>query len=249
MKKFKLRTRSEEKIVQCADVLSFNEEVKALHSPSTAAKEFRLLREVQEVWAGKVGVASVLGCWHNIDRRVDCDVDRAVECTKLSDGADVAEIPQESEPIVNAKAAMQLPSADSLLHRAADIMAERGKQYDSTGQNKERSMGRIVAAFNALYGTSLTEQQGWHFMLLVKLARQQTRPHADSMEDAIAYAALAGEAGFASLAVDASSKNSVAEPQISQAYLQSQIAELYSDYQKLEEERDGLREAVNSLTR
>lgn len=90
-------------------------------------------------------------------------------------------------------------SAEQLLRKAEEIMAERGKQYDSTGQNRERSMGRIVAAFNCLYGTSLTEQQGWYFMLLVKLARQETKPHADSMEDAIAYAALAGEAGFTQL--------------------------------------------------
>lgn len=90
-------------------------------------------------------------------------------------------------------------SAEQLLRKAEEIMTERGKQYDSTGQNRERSMGRIVAAFNCLYGTSLTEQQGWYFMLLVKLARQETKPHADSMEDAIAYAALAGEAGFTQL--------------------------------------------------
>lgn len=90
-------------------------------------------------------------------------------------------------------------SAEQLLRKAEEIMAERGKQYDSTGQNRERSMGRIVAAFNCLYGTSLTEQQGWYFMLLVKLARQEVKPHADSMEDAIAYAALAGEAGFTQL--------------------------------------------------
>lgn len=90
-------------------------------------------------------------------------------------------------------------SAEQLLRKAEEIMAERGKQYDSTEQSRERSMGRIVAAFNCLYGTSLTEQQGWYFMLLVKLARQETKPHADSMEDAIAYAALAGEAGFMQL--------------------------------------------------
>ena len=90
-------------------------------------------------------------------------------------------------------------SAEQLLRKAGEIMSERGKQYDSPGQNRERSMGRIVAAFNCLYGASLTEQQGWYFMLLVKLARQETKPHADSMEDAIAYAALAGEAGFTQL--------------------------------------------------
>ena len=90
-------------------------------------------------------------------------------------------------------------SAEQLLQKAAEIMTERGAQYDSTGQQRERSMGRIVAAFNALYGTQLAEQQGWHFMVLLKLARQQAKPHADSMEDAIAYAALAAEAGFMQL--------------------------------------------------
>ena len=121
-------------------------------------------------------------------------------------------------------------TADSLLQRAAEIMAERGKQYDSTGQQKERSMGRIVAAFNALYGTQLTEQQGWHFMLLLKLARQKDKPHADSMEDAIAYAALAGEAGFAATEV------------VRQCAVSEQTA-----IAALEQERDGLRNDIDKL--
>jgi hypothetical protein len=85
-------------------------------------------------------------------------------------------------------------SAIEFLERAADLMLERGKEYDSpTG---ERSMERTVFAFNVLTGNILSEQDGWLFMLLLKLSRQQqsTEWHQDSSEDAIAYAALLAEA-------------------------------------------------------
>ena len=85
-------------------------------------------------------------------------------------------------------------SAIEFLERAADLMLERGREYDSpTG---ERSMERTVFAFNVLTGNILSEQEGWLFMLLLKLSRQQQSPewHQDSSEDAIAYAALLAEA-------------------------------------------------------
>ena len=119
-------------------------------------------------------------------------------------------------------------------------MVERGKQYDSTGQNRERSMGRIVAAFNCLYGTSLTEQQGWYFMLLVKLARQEVKPHADSMEDAIAYAALAGEAGFTQL-------GAMPTPQHLQQACSSELADLRATAQELTRELEQARSEIFSL--
>ena len=131
-------------------------------------------------------------------------------------------------------------SAEQLLRKAGEIMAERGKQYDSTGQNRERSMGRIVAAFNCLYGTSLTEQQGWYFMLLVKLARQETKPHADSMEDAIAYAALAGEAGFTQL-------GAMPTPQHLQQACSSEIENHEATAQELTRELEQARSEIFSL--
>lgn len=143
-------------------------------------------------------------------------------------------------------------SAEQLLRKAEEIMAERGKQYDSTGQNRERSMGRIVAAFNCLYGTSLTEQQGWYFMLLVKLARQETKPHADSMEDAIAYAALAGEAGFTQLgAMPTPQHLQQATAQELTRELEQARSEIFSLEQALRhsiEQRDSLREQVLEAT-
>jgi Domain of unknown function (DUF6378) len=85
-------------------------------------------------------------------------------------------------------------SAIEFLERAADLMLERGQEYDSP--EGERSMARTVTAFNVLTGNILSEQDGWMFMLLLKLSRQaQTDAwHQDSSEDAIAYAALMAEA-------------------------------------------------------
>ena len=84
-------------------------------------------------------------------------------------------------------------SAIEFLERAADLMLERGLEYDK--QDGERSMAQTVAAFNVMTGNILSEQDGWLFMLVLKLVRQQQSDqwHQDSSEDAIAYAALMAE--------------------------------------------------------
>lgn len=88
----------------------------------------------------------------------------------------------------------QRPTAPDLLTKAANIMAERGKQYDKP--EGERSMGKCVAAFNVITGQNLTEAEGWLLLQILKDVRQWQRPgyHADSAEDCIAYAALKAEA-------------------------------------------------------
>ena len=85
-------------------------------------------------------------------------------------------------------------SAPALLHRAASIMEDRAKEYDRP--EGERSMGRCVAAFNAITGRDLSEPEGWLLLQVLKDVRQWQRPdyHADSAEDCIAYAALKAEA-------------------------------------------------------
>ena len=84
--------------------------------------------------------------------------------------------------------------AQDLLHRAASLMDERGKQYDKP--QGERSMQAAVTAFNAISGYSLTEADGFLLMALLKMVRDQQRetPHRDSIEDLVAYASLYGEA-------------------------------------------------------
>lgn len=90
--------------------------------------------------------------------------------------------------------AMPQPKAAELLGRAARHMHDRAAIYDAPAG--ERSMGKTVAAFNAITGRDLSESEGWLFMALLKAVRAQTRsePHQDSLEDMIAYAALYAEA-------------------------------------------------------
>lgn len=89
-------------------------------------------------------------------------------------------------------------NAIDMLNAAAGHMKQRAGTYDQP--DGERSMRRTVAAFNAVKGREvLTESDGWLLMELLKLARDQSRdtPHQDSLEDAVAYAALYGEARMA----------------------------------------------------
>jgi len=84
-------------------------------------------------------------------------------------------------------------TAHGFLEQAAREMGQRAATYDKP--EGERSMGKTVAAFNALTGHKLTEQEGWQFMELLKIARSnQGGYRADSFVDGAAYAALAGEA-------------------------------------------------------
>ena len=84
--------------------------------------------------------------------------------------------------------------AQDLLHRAASLMDERGKQYDQ--RSGERSMQATVTAFNAISGYCLTEADGFLLMAILKMVRDQSRetPHRDSIDDLVAYASLYGEA-------------------------------------------------------
>lgn len=83
-------------------------------------------------------------------------------------------------------------AAPVILHDAAQAIADRASTRDCP--DGERSMARCVAAFNALYGHQLTEEQGWQFMSLLKKSRAAAgRKHLDDYIDDSAYSALAGE--------------------------------------------------------
>jgi len=85
-------------------------------------------------------------------------------------------------------------SAVDILNRAAGHIADRAAARDKP--EGERSMGRCVAAFNALTGHQLSERDGWLFMVTLKMARACNTPmgYNDDYEDGAAYFALAGEA-------------------------------------------------------
>lgn len=80
-------------------------------------------------------------------------------------------------------------NASEVLQRGIDHMKDREKTYDSKGG--ERSMGKTVAMFNTLYGKTITEEEGWAFMCLLKLVRtSQGAYRSDNYEDLAAYAGL-----------------------------------------------------------
>jgi hypothetical protein len=84
-------------------------------------------------------------------------------------------------------------NAKTFLERASEEMQDRAHTYDSP--QGERSMGATVRAFDAVSGVSMTEEQGWLFMALLKAVRSQQGAYRDdSYVDGAAYFALAGEA-------------------------------------------------------
>jgi len=89
-------------------------------------------------------------------------------------------------------------SAGAILRQAADTIEQRGNERDQEGG--ERSMGRAVRAFWALYGEAIlgrgymTETEGWEFMSLLKKSRSAGGAYnPDDYLDDISYCALAAE--------------------------------------------------------
>lgn len=85
-----------------------------------------------------------------------------------------------------------MTTAHEILQAAQQHMQDRAKKYDNP--KGERSMSATVTAFNAVTDSSMTEEQGWLFMALLKAVRSQQGDHdIDSFEDGASYFALAGE--------------------------------------------------------
>lgn len=61
--------------------------------------------------------------------------------------------------------------ASEFLAQAQSEMADRAETYDKP--EGERSMASTVAMFNALTGHALSEEQGWKFMVCLKLVRSE----------------------------------------------------------------------------
>jgi hypothetical protein len=84
------------------------------------------------------------------------------------------------------------PSAYMLITDAANTVLQRAADRDV---EEERSMRRCVESFNALTGHSVSERDGWLFMVVLKMARATSTPtgRIDDYVDASAYCGLAGE--------------------------------------------------------
>ena len=132
----------------------------------------------------KTGKNNCIKCYFNNESQCP-------EIEKLSGGSTLLCGAQTDNYFLAAPAVQ--PTAPNMLKRASELMIERASQYDSP--EGERSMEKIVEAFNAITGKGITESQGWLLMVLLKLVRDNTRAvgHLDSCEDLIAYASLYGE--------------------------------------------------------
>lgn len=83
-------------------------------------------------------------------------------------------------------------NAIDVLIEAQGHLANRASTYDKP--SGERSMDKTVTAFNAITGHSMSVEQGWLFMALLKAVRtQQGAFRLDNYEDGAAYFALMGE--------------------------------------------------------
>lgn len=86
-------------------------------------------------------------------------------------------------------------TAQKILNIAVEEMRDRAKKRDS--EEGERSMEKTVKMFNLLKGKDLSEEDGWLFMVCLKLVRgSQGSYHPDDYVDAAAYSALQGEAAY-----------------------------------------------------
>ncbi len=100
----------------------------------------------------------------------------------------------EPEENCNGCEAVRYPTASEINDQAMKHIRDRASTYDQP--QGERSMGKIVIAFNAITGRDLTESEGWLLLQVLKDVRQWRNPneyHQDSGEDCIAYAALKAE--------------------------------------------------------
>ena len=83
-------------------------------------------------------------------------------------------------------------NAIDVLIEAQGHLANRASTYHKP--SGERSMDKTVTAFNAITGHSMSVEQGWLFMALLKAVRtQQGAFRLDNYEDGAAYFALMGE--------------------------------------------------------
>jgi hypothetical protein len=83
-------------------------------------------------------------------------------------------------------------TAPEILAKAAAHLQARAAARD---QDEERSMTRCVDAYNAITGHTLSERDGWMFMVVLKATRACSTATGlqDDYEDGAAYMALAGE--------------------------------------------------------
>lgn len=124
--------------------------------------------------------------------RVDLSV-RSHNIPRRPIGSSEVKIPVRHIVIETPPSPPDVDPAHFFLESAVTTMKERAKQRDAG--DGERSMAKTVDMFNAATGLKITEEQGWLFMVCLKVIRgMQGGYHADDYVDGAAYFGLMGEA-------------------------------------------------------
>ena len=99
---------------------------------------------------------------------------------------------EKAYPVSTSRPIAQPISVYGIIRQQEAIIRERGAERD---RDTERSMASCVSGFNAIYGKDLTEEQGWAFMVILKMARTRTGAfREDNYVDGANYFAFMGEA-------------------------------------------------------
>ena len=81
---------------------------------------------------------------------------------------------------------------EEIMDDAKSTISDRGKERDMP--DGERTIPRCVTAFNAITGYTLSNEDGWLFMQVLKQCRsKQGKYKYDDFRDGIGYAALRAE--------------------------------------------------------
>lgn len=85
-----------------------------------------------------------------------------------------------------------LCTAPNILYKGIEAMEQRAQLRDKP--EGERSMAKTVAMFNTYTGNTLTEADGWAFMIFLKMVRSQGGDfHEDDYVDGASFFGLLGE--------------------------------------------------------
>lgn len=146
--------------------------------------------KIGSVWVDKVDKSTLEILRENYDGRYYVNTSDGGECY-ISHANIVEHYEQKGRKDDSTK-----PKAVELLETSAATLIRCGKKYDSTGNNSERVMDRIVDMFNAATGHKLSEAQGNIFMVCLKVVRSETSTYHDDDHyiDGVNYFAMAGEA-------------------------------------------------------
>lgn len=88
-----------------------------------------------------------------------------------------------------------MKTSKDILKECMAVQNSRGNEYETKGDQEERSFNSIATAFNAITGKDITPAEVCLMLQVLKDVRQwsQNRLHEDSVLDGVSYSSLKAE--------------------------------------------------------